>query len=336
VKKKSLAALALVLALFLGILWHLHGTKESKKPLERSGFLFDTVIAVSLYDKQDEAVLDEAFQLLEQYEEIFSPTKSESELYRMNHRGSGVTTWKASPAMLDMVKLGLRYSELSDGAFDVTVLPLSSLWSFSGGEAKVPAEADIETAVSKVDYRHVRIDGDVIDFGDDVTQIDSGSTAKGYIADRLKDFLVEKGVKSAIINLGGNVLCIGEKAKGEPFHIAIRKPEEHSNEVVKILDIDGLSVVSSGVYERFFDLDGVHYHHILNPRTGYPYQNGLVSVTIVGPSSAECDALSTAVFSLGREEGMALLEKTEGYYGYMILEDGSILASAGAQPGKNP
>ena len=304
-KKKSLAALALVLALFLGILWHLHGTKESKKPLERSGFLFDTVIAVSLYDKQDEAVLDEAFQLLEQYEEIFSPTKSESELYRMNHRGS-------------------------------TVLPLSSLWNFSGGEAKVPAEADIETAVSKVDYRHVRIDGDVIDFGDDVTQIDSGSTAKGYIADRLKDFLVEKGVKSAIINLGGNVLCIGEKAKGEPFHIAIRKPEEHSNEVVKILDIDGLSVVSSGVYERFFDLDGVHYHHILNPRTGYPYQNGLVSVTIVGPSSAECDALSTAVFTLGREEGMALLEKTEGYYGYMILEDGSILASAGAQPGKNP
>ena len=132
------------------------------------------------------------------------------------------------------------------------------------------------------------------------------------------------------------MLCIGEKAKGKPFQIAIRKPEEHSNDVVKILDIDGLSVVASGVYERFFDIDGVHYHHILNPRTGYPYQNGITSVTIVGPSSAECDALSTTVFSLGQEAGMALLNRTEGYYGYMILEDGTMLTSEGAQPGKNP
>ena len=321
-KKKSLAALFLIAVLLLGILWRLQAERTNRKPLERSGFLFDTVIAVSLYDKQDETVLDEAFQLLEHYEEVFSPTKTDSELYRMNHRGSGVTTWKASPAMLDMVKLGLRYSELSDGAFDVTVLPLSSLWNFSGGDPKVPSEAEIQAALAKV--------------GDDVTQIDSGSTAKGYIADRLKDFLVEKGVKSAIINLGGNVLCIGEKAKGKPFQIAIRKPEEHSNDVVKILDIDGLSVVSSGVYERFFDIDGVHYHHILNPRTGYPYQNGITSVTIVGPSSAECDALSTTVFSLGQEAGMALLNRTEGYYGYMILEDGTMLTSEGAQPGKNP
>lgn len=335
-KKKSLAALFLIAVLLLGILWRLQAERTNRKPLERSGFLFDTVIAVSLYDKQDETVLDEAFQLLEHYEEVFSPTKTDSELYRMNHRGSGVTTWKASPAMLDMVKLGLRYSELSDGAFDVTVLPLSSLWNFSGCDPKVPSEAEIQAALAKVDYRRVHIEGDVIDFGDDVTQIDSGSTAKGYIADRLKDFLVEKGVKSAIINLGGNVLCIGEKAKGKPFQIAIRKPEEHSNDVVKILDIDGLSVVSSGVYERFFDIDGVHYHHILNPRTGYPYQNGITSVTIVGPSSAECDALSTTVFSLGREAGMALLNRTEGYYGYMILEDGTMLTSEGAQPGKNP
>ena len=324
-KKKSLAALCLIAVLLLGILWRLQAERTNRKPLERSGFLFDTVIAVSLYDKQDETVLDEAFQLLEHYEEVFSPTKTDSELYRMNHRGSGVTTWKASPAMLDMVKLGLRYSELSDGAFDVTVLPLSSLWNFSGGDPKVPSEAEIQAALAKVDYRRVHIEGDVIDFGDDVTQIDSGSTAKGYIADRLKDFLVEKGVKSAIINLGGNVLCIGEKAKGKPFQIAIRKP-----------DIDGLSVVSSGVYERFFDIDGVHYHHILNPRTGYPYQNGITSVTIVGPSSAECDALSTTVFSLGQEAGMALLNRTEGYYGYMILEDGTMLTSEGAQPGKNP
>lgn len=335
-KKKSLAALCLVAVLLLGILWHLQRGESSGKPLERSGFLFDTVIAVSLYDKQDEKLLDEAFQLLAHCEEVFSPTKPDSELYRMNHRGAGVTSWKASPELLDMVKLGLRYSELSNGAFDVTVLPLSELWNFSGGEAKVPAESEIQAALAKVDYHRIHIEGDVIEFGDDVTQIDSGSTAKGYIADRLKAFLVERGVKSAIINLGGNVLCIGEKAKGKPFQIAIRKPEEHSNEVVKILDIDGLSVVSSGVYERFFDIDGVHYHHILNPRTGFPYWNGITSVTIVGPSSAECDALSTTVFSLGQEAGMELLNRTEGYYGYMILEDGTMLTSEGAQPGKNP
>lgn len=181
-----------------------------------------------------------------------------------------------------------------------------------------------------MDWRKLKIDGDRLVFAEDGIQVDPGAVAKGYIADRIKDYLVSRGIRSAIINLGGNVLCVGRKPNGKPFVIGLQKPYADHTETVKELQIDGLSVVSSGVYERHFVLNGVNYHHILNPRTGMPYENGITGVSIIGPESAECDALSTSCFSLGTEKGMQLLDGTEGYYGYFILDDGTILPSGQA------
>lgn len=304
--------------------------RRNKEPLVQSGFLFDTVISVSLYDNQKQEILDGAFSLCRRYEDICSPSRRDSELFRMNHRGAGVTVWKTDSELPDIVRLGLEYSEKTDGAFDLTVQPLSELWDFRSGKAQVPEEGKIREAVKKIDYRRVSVEQGCIRFQDDQTQIDIGAVAKGFIADRIKEYLLSQGVGSAIINLGGNVLCVGEKPGGEAFQIAIRKPERESSEVVKRLSVRDQSVVTSGIYERCFDLNGVHYHHILDPKTGMPYQNGLSSVTIVGPSSGICDALSTSCFSLGEEKGMKLLDGTDGYYGYMIRLDGSIRASAGA------
>lgn len=328
-KYACLAAACILFLLIMGNILFLRSRKQAR-PLERSEILFDTVIAISLYDRQSQEIMDGAFALCRHFEEEFSPTLEGGALWRMNHRKSGVTEWRADPELLALVKKGLEYSEETEGAFDFTVLPVSTLWDFRSGEAQLPDAEALATALAEVDYRKVSIEGDLIRFADDRVQVDPGALAKGYIADRLKEYLEAQGVRRAIINLGGNVLCIGEKAKGKPFQIAIRKPEEGSSEAVKILEIRDLSVVSSGIYERGFTLDGVRYHHILDPRTGMPYQNGLSAITIVGPSSCECDALSTACFSLGETEGMRLLDTKKGYYGYFIRTDGTMVASAAA------
>lgn len=155
--------------------------------------------------------------------------------------------------------------------------------------------------------------------------VDLGCIAKGYIADRMKEYLVSHGVESATITLGGNVLCIGTHPDGTPFHIGIQKPFADRNETMAIADIEDLSVVTSGIYERYFQEDGVLYHHILNPDTGYPYDNDLTSVTIISQDSADGDGLSTACFALGLQEGLKLVEAAvPKAYGIFVTKDGGV------------
>jgi len=317
--------IALIIAAFTADL-----IMKSRKPVQKTGFLLDTVVSVTLYDKRDEDILDGVYELCRSYEEKMSPTIKTSDVYRMNNRAAGQNRFTPDPSVLAVIQKGLEYSEKTDGAFDITVEPESSLWDFKAETPELPDKAALENAVKKVGYRNVRIEGNDVVFLNDDVQIDPGAVAKGYIADRLKEYLLEKGVKSAVINLGGNVLCVGRKPDGNPFTIGIMKPYSDHSETVKNLKIDDLSVVSSGVYERHFEKDGVNYHHILDPKTGMPYENGITEVTIVGPLSAECDALSTSCFSLGTKKGMELLNGTEGYYGYFILDDGTVLPSANA------
>lgn len=159
--------------------------------------------------------------------------------------------------------------------------------------------------------------------------IELGAVAKGYIADKVKEYLVSEGVKSAVIDLGGNVLCIGEKPDGEPFKIGIQKPFADRSETVAAVEIAGRSVVSSGVYERYFEKDGKQYHHILDPSTGYPYENGLVAVTVLSEQSVDGDGLSTACFALGLEKGLKLIEQTPDTEAVFITEDGEMHFSKG-------
>ena len=147
----------------------------------------------------------------------------------------------------------------------------------------------------------------------------------------MKDYLTESGVESAIINLGGNVLCVGERTNHQPFRIGLQKPFADYATVFADLNIDDMSVVSSGVYERHFEKNGVNYHHLLNPKTGYPYQNGLVSVTIVSPRSVDGDVLSTTCFSMGLDKGLELINSMDGIYAYFITDDCELIYSDGAE-----
>ena len=309
------------------------------EPISISSIKLNTAVQITIYDSQDKALLDDCLALCDKYELIFSRTNEKSELYKLNHRKdtsdkdtntdrqttpypvSGTAdTWHISEDLAALLSEGLDITRESDGAFDIAIAPLTSLWDFTAEDPKVPDDADIQNALPQCSSDGVTIDGQDITLPSDDIQFDVGAIAKGYIADRLKDFLVKKGVNSAIINLGGNVLCIGSKPNGTPFKIGIQKPFADRNETEAVMDITGKSVVSSGIYERCFKQGGKLYHHILNPQTGYPYENGLISVTIISDQSVDGDALSTTCFALGLEDGLKFAEK-KGVQAVFITED---------------
>ena len=309
------------------------------EPISISSIKLNTAVQITIYDSQDKALLDDCLALCDKYELVFSRTNEKSELYKLNHRkdtsdkdpnADGQTTpypvsgtadtWHISEDLASLLSQGLSITRESDGAFDIAIAPLTSLWDFTAEDPKVPDDAAIQKALPLCSSDGVTIDGQDITLPSDDIQFDVGAIAKGYIADRLKDFLVKKGVNSAIINLGGNVLCIGSKPDGTPFKVGIQKPFADRNETEAVMDITGKSVVSSGIYERCFKQNGKLYHHILNPKTGYPYDNSLISVTIISDQSVDGDALSTTCFALGLEDGLKFAEK-KGVHAVFITED---------------
>ncbi len=327
---RHLAKLFLVLILITAFVGYGY-QKLRKDPITKSDFLLNTFVSVTIYDSQDERLLDGCMELCREYERIFSRTIENSEVSRLNNRKPGENKVQVSPAAAELIQKGLEYSALSGGAFDITIEPVSSLWDFSGGSQAVPDEEALKKGASLVDYRQAAVEGNCVIFSSPDTRIELGAIAKGYIADKIKEYLAGKGVKSALINLGGNVLCIGERPDKTPFKIGLQKPFQDRRETAAILSIADQSVVTSGIYERCFERDGKFYHHILNPADGFPYDNGLLSVTIVSPCSADGDALSTVCFSLGLEKGMALINRIPQTYAYFITKDYQIHCSNGAE-----
>ncbi len=306
---------------------------EDLKPnfITKSAFLLNTEVTINLYDKQEEEILDECMKLIKDYERIYSRTDETSELYSLNNRTAPHVglTYQISDDLSDIVKYGLYYSKLSEGAFDITIAPITSLWNFTSPTPMLPTEEALQAALPLVDYKNINLLQNEITFAKDGVQIDLGAIAKGYIADKVKDYLLSRGVTSAMINLGGNVLCVGEKPDGTPFHVGIQKPYADRNETIAIMNINDLSVVSSGIYERFFTLNGKSYHHILNPETGYPYKNNLLSVTIISPKSTDGDGLSTTCFALGLDKGLELINSLSDIHAIFITDDYQIHYSKG-------
>ena len=307
------------------------GRQPSGGAVSVSGFKLNTAVKITAYDTKDEALLNEALELCDKYEKVFSRTKEDSELYQLNHgllpQENG--WYMLSEECAELIEQGLYYSELSGGAFDITIEPVSSLWDFTAEEKVVPDAQEVAAAESPVGYEKVELDENRIRFAQEGMGIELGAIAKGYIADKIKEFLVANGVKSAIIDLGGNILCVGEKVNGDAFRVGIQKPFAKRSETVATASIRDKSVVSSGIYERYFEKDGQFYHHILNPKTGYPYENGLTSVTIISEESVVGDALSTSCFALGLEKGLKLVQSIPEVQAVFVTESGEMHFSAG-------
>lgn len=294
--------------------------------ITRTLIKLNTVVTINIYDKQEDYLLDGAMEICDYYEKIFSRTSEESELYKFNHgllntATDGTNQAELSEDLVDLITLALNYCNLSSGKFDLTVAPLADLWNFTAENPQVPADSEIKALLPYINYKDVTVDNRTVTINNLTTEIDLGAIAKGYIADRIKEYLVNEGVKSATINLGGNVLCIGEKPDHTPFNIGIQKPFANRNELISLVGINDMSVVSSGIYERCFTANDKFYHHILNPSTGYPYETDLISVTIISKYSVDGDGLSTSCFALGLEDGMKLINSLEDTYAVFITSD---------------
>ncbi len=294
----------------------------SAEATSKSDFYFDTIITITLYEKDTDELFEGCFALAKEYESLFSTTVEGSDIYKINHAAGEPVT--VSDETLALIQTGIDYAKETNGAFDITVGALSSLWDFSNNDGVIPTEQEIEDALSTVSYENIIIDGNSVSLQNPNTQIDLGGIAKGYIADQMKTYLLEQGVTSALINLGGNVLCVGEKPGGSTYQIGIQEPFSEDGEVIASVAISDKSVVTSGTYQRYFEVDGEIYHHILDLSTGYPCNNGLSSVTIISDTSLQGDALSTIVFLMGLEDGLAYVESLENVEAIFISDDGTI------------
>ena len=298
------------------------GTAQTNSDLSYTDMLFDTVIKIQIVDSADPDILDGLKQLCQKYDTMFSTTNEDSDLYKLNHAGGAPVM--VSDETASLIQEGIHYSELSGGVFDITIEPVSSLWDFKSDSPEVPSSDDIAEAVSHIDYKGISLDGNTVTLSDPKAGIDLGAIAKGYIADQVKTYLKKEGIKHAIINLGGNVDVIGSKPDGSKYNIGIQKPFDETGEAITSVKLKDQTVVTSGIYERYFKKGGKLYHHILDPHTGYPCDNNLYSVSIIADSSTEADALSTTCFLLGYEKGMQLINETDGVEAIFITNDEKI------------
>ncbi len=287
----------------------------------RTDFALDTVVRVTVYDAtaaDAQTALDACFSELARLENLLSATKEGSDVDRIN-RSAGQTVTVAEETA-QVLRLGQHIAALSDGAFDMTVRPLSTLWDFTAEQPTVPSEQTITQALAQVGYRQLSVEGQQVTLTGGA--IDLGGVAKGYIADRLREVLLQHDIGSALIDLGGNIVALGDKG-GKAFRIGIKDPAD-TTALAEVVEVRDRSVVTSGTYERGFTVDGVRYHHLLDPKTGYPVQNGLASVTVITESSATADALSTACFVLGEQKARDLIAQFPDTEVLFIYENGTV------------
>lgn len=320
-------AFFLILLIALSFLLSGCSAPNKEKKISATRIYLDTVTSITLYGTEDQQLLEDAFALIADYQDIFSRTQNTSEVWKLNHSTENAVP--LSEPLSELVEKGLYYGELTDGAFDLSIAPVSSLWDFTAADPQVPSASDISKALSRVNYKNLKLNQDTLERKDSELQIDAGGIAKGYIADKVKEFLLSHDVSSALINLGGNILCVGSKPDGNPFQIGIEKPFSSQGEMAAMLEIRDLSVVTSGIYERCFEKDGKFYHHILDPATGYPITNNLLSVTIITSQSTDADALSTSCFVLGLEKGLELINSLPDTYAVFITDDNQLHYSDG-------
>lgn len=303
-----------------------NNSTQDTSPLTDTQFALNTVVTITLYDTNDTSILEGAFSLCNHYETIFSRTLETSELYQVNHSDS--LEYTISDDLKELIEYGLKYSKLSDGAFDISIAPVSQLWDFTTEDPTIPDDSNIKDALQYVGYNNFSLDGNTLIRKSVKNQLDLGAIAKGFIADKIKTYLLEQGVNSALINLGGNILCVGDKL-GEPFHIGIQAPFKEQNVTLAAVKIADKSIVTSGIYERCFYEHDMFFHHILEPKTGYSYDNDLSSVTIISDKSVDGDALSTMCFALGFDEGIRYVNGRDDINAIFVTRDGEVHYSEG-------
>ena len=265
---------------------------------------------------------EEIETLVSELEEKLSVTIESSEIFQINKNGQG----RISDETKQLLEESLSYCEICQGKLDISVYPLSRAWGFTTGQYRVLSEEETVALLKKVDYRKIRINDNEVILEEDM-MLDLGSTAKGYCGDRIISFLKENGVSSALLDLGGNIQTLGKKPDRSSWNVGIRDPR--SEGIIGCVKVFDLGVVSSGAYERYFMQGDQRYGHIIDPDTGYPVDNGLLSVTIITDKGIRADAFSTALYVMGEEEAIAFWKSRNDFEMILVNDQNEILISEG-------
>ena len=294
----------------------------AQEPETATFFAMDTAMDFTVYG--DAALLDEAETLIGSLEEQVSVTDEHSDIYAIDHTGSGSLSGNTAELMEQALELCRR----TGGALDISVYSIVRAWGFTTGSYQVPDEETIQSLLPLVDYTQIQYDAatGVVTLPEGM-EIDLGSVAKGYAGQLAAQMLREHGVQSALLNLGGNVQTVGAKPDGSPWQIGIKDPQ--GEDAMMVLSVEDQAVVTSGGYERYFEQDGQTYWHIMDPSTGHPADSGLISVTIVGDEGVVCDGLSTALFVMGLEKAADLWAQSGDFEAVFVTASGEVYITEG-------
>ncbi|WP_067841242.1 FAD:protein FMN transferase [Amphibacillus sediminis] len=301
-----------------------------ESPYRQTEFLLGTVVNLSVYDEDKEYVIESAMSLIEELEQIISDEIASSEISEIN-RQAGIAPVPVSEELYYLIDKSLNYGKLSDGGFDISVGPLTHLWRIGHDDARKPDQEEIDQAIAVIDYEKVILNPEEqsVYLEEPDMQLDLGAIAKGYITDQVNALFEEEGVTSAIIDLGGNIYVKGNRPSGEEWTVGVQNPFLARGELVGRIQATNKSVVTSGIYERYVEVDGIKYHHLLDPDTGYPFDNEIAGVTIISDYSIDGDALSTVVFAKGLEAGKTFIESLDDVEAVFVTRDQEIILSSG-------
>ena len=300
----------------------------SQGPLVReTRVLMDTFCEISCYaSDKDKAVkaIDAAFKEIERVEGIFSKFNENSEVSKINAI-AGLEKVAVTKETFSLTERAVYYSRISDGAFDITVAPLMEIWGFVRRYKLIPDKEVIEKTLESVGYKNIELYPEELSvrFLNKGTKIDFGGIAKGYAVDRAKDILAAAGIKNGLINLGGNIFALGSAPGKKKWKIGVEDPR-NKGKLLHSFELIDKAISTSGNYERFFEIEGKRYSHIINPVTGEPCQ-GIISVTVMADSAEQADAFSTAIFVMGEEKGLNLAKSIKGIKVLMLKEDGRLI-----------
>lgn len=325
-------AIGLTLLIIIVLILTLIFVTSNRNPIttERSFYALGTIIYLKAFGSNGEKAIEEAMERLIDIDNKMSAFKDYSEISKIN-MNAGKLPQIVSRDTYSVIEKAVKYSELLEGTFDPTIKPLVSLWSIGTKHERIPTQNEIDETLKLVNYKDIIINKNNSSIGlkKKNQAIDVGGIAKGFAADEIKNIFVKHGIKSALIDLGGNIFVLGNKNDSNPWNVGIQNPFKPRGEHIGILTAKDKSVVTSGNYERFFMKNDKTFHHIIDPKTGYPSESRVVSATIISDKSIDGDGLSTGVYIMGIDKAINLIESIKGIDALFITEDKKIHVTSG-------
>jgi thiamine biosynthesis lipoprotein len=312
----------------------LSGCNKNIEPVKRQTYALGTIIDFTILGEADKhkvnKAIDRAILRISEIENNMSANIEESEISHVNRHGGKIRI-RVSDDTLYVIKRALEFGEISNGKFDITIRPLIKLWNIGTEKERIPPKEQIHNIIKNIDYKNVEINDETneVYLKSKDMGIDLGGIAKGYIGDEVRKIFKEEDIDSAVVSLGGNITLVGKKIDNSQWKVGVQNPESPRGSHIGILQLDETNIVTSGNYERYFEKDGKRYHHILDPKSGYPAENGVISTTIITKDGACADALSTSTYILGLDEGMKLIESLPNVECIMVTEDKRVYSSSG-------